>query len=58
LHRSQLQQQEEYLVYLPEIKSIDRRLKAEAKTEAMSHIKDTIEDAKLTAQQEAKKNHQ
>lgn len=30
-------------------------LKAEAKTTAMSHIQDTIEEAKLTAQQEAKK---
>jgi ribonuclease Y len=31
-------------------------LKAEAKTNAM-HIQDTIEEAKLTAQQEAKKTH-
>jgi ribonuclease Y len=30
-------------------------LKAEAKSKAMSHIQDTIEEAKLTAQQEAKK---
>uniref|UniRef100_UPI004049BBE8 ribonuclease Y n=1 Tax=Flavobacterium sp. TaxID=239 RepID=UPI004049BBE8 len=30
-------------------------LKAEARTKAMSHIQDTIEEAKLTAQQEAKK---
>jgi ribonucrease Y len=30
-------------------------LKAEAKTKAMAHIQDTIEEAKLTAQQEAKK---
>lgn len=30
-------------------------LKAEAKTAAMSHIQDTIEEAKLTAQQEAKR---
>ncbi|HAH54875.1 MAG TPA: ribonuclease Y, partial [Flavobacterium sp.] len=30
-------------------------LRAEAKTQAMSHIQDTIEEAKLTAQQEAKK---
>lgn len=30
-------------------------LKAEAKTQAMSHIQDTMEEAKLTAQQEAKK---
>lgn len=30
-------------------------LKAEAKTSAMSHIQDTIEEAKMTAQQEAKK---
>lgn len=30
-------------------------MKAEAKTSAMSHIQDTIEEAKLTAQQEAKK---
>jgi hypothetical protein len=28
---------------------------AEAKSKAMSHIQDTIEEAKLTAQQEAKK---
>ncbi len=30
-------------------------LKGEAKTQAMAHIQDTIEEAKLTAQQEAKK---
>lgn len=30
-------------------------LKGEAKTKAMAHIQDTIEEAKLTAQQEAKK---
>lgn len=30
-------------------------LKAEAKTQAMAHIQETIEEAKLTAQQEAKK---
>lgn len=30
-------------------------LKAEARTSAMAHIQDTIEEAKLTAQQEAKK---
>lgn len=30
-------------------------IKAEAKTMAMSHIQDTIEEAKMTAQQEAKK---
>ena len=30
-------------------------LKAEAKTEAMAHIQDTIEDAKMSATQEAKK---
>jgi ribonuclease Y len=30
-------------------------LKAEAKTKAMSYIQDTLEEAKLTAQQEAKK---
>ncbi|GGD29712.1 ribonuclease Y [Flavobacterium orientale] len=30
-------------------------LKAEAKTKAMAHIQDTLEEAKLTAQQEAKK---
>lgn len=30
-------------------------MKAEAKTSAMSHIQDTIEEAKMTAQQEAKK---
>jgi ribonuclease Y len=29
-------------------------LKAEAKTNAMSHIQDTIEEAKLTAQQDKK----
>ena len=30
-------------------------LKAEAKTNAMSFIQDTVEEAKMTAQQEAKK---
>ena len=30
-------------------------LKSEAKSKAMSHIQETIEEAKLTAQQEAKK---
>ncbi|MFT5964384.1 MAG: ribonuclease Y [Flavobacterium sp.] len=57
LHKSQLQQ----LEVISGLSAEDAKdqliegLKAEAKTEAMSHIQDTIEDAKLTAQQEAKK---
>ncbi len=36
-------------------KEIMEALKAEAKTEAMSHIKDIVDEAKLTANKEAKK---
>jgi hypothetical protein len=35
-------------------KSIDRRTESRSENKAMSHIQDTIEEAKLTAQQEAK----
>jgi ribonuclease Y len=57
LHKSQLQQLEVISgLSAEEAKNqLVEGLKAEAKTEAMSHIQDTIEDAKLTAQQEAKK---
>ena len=57
LHQSQVQQ----LEVISGLSAEDAReqlvesLKAEAKTKAMSHIQDTIEEAKLTAQQEAKK---
>jgi ribonuclease Y len=57
LHKSQLQQ----LEVISGLSTEDAKnqliegLKAEAKTEAMSQIQDTIEEAKLTAQQEAKK---
>ena len=57
LHKSQVQQ----LEVISGLSAEDAReqlvesLKAEAKTKAMSHIQDTIEEAKLTAQQEAKK---
>jgi len=57
LHKSQLQQLE-VISGLSAEEAKDQLiegLKAEAKTEAMSHIQDTIEEAKLTAQQEAKK---
>lgn len=57
LHKSQVDQ----LEVISGLSAEDAReqlvesLKAEAKTKAMSHIQDTIEEAKLTAQQEAKK---
>jgi ribonuclease Y len=57
LHKSQLQQ----LEVISGLSTEDAKnqliegLKAEAKTQAMSQIQDTIEEAKLTAQQEAKK---
>src|SRR5690606_37419341 len=56
MHKSQLNQ----LEVISGLSAEDAReqliegLKAEAKTKAMSHIQDTIEEAKLTAQQEAK----
>ncbi|WP_366187188.1 ribonuclease Y [Flavobacterium ovatum] len=57
LHKSQLQQ----LEVISGLSTEDAKnqliegLKTEAKSQAMSHIQDTIEEAKLTAQQEAKK---
>ena len=57
MHKSQLNQ----LEVISGLSAEDAReqlmecLKAEAKTKAMAHIQDTIEEAKLTAQQEAKK---
>jgi len=57
LHKSQLQQLE-VISGLSAEEAKDQLvegLKAEAKSKAMSHIQDTIEEAKLTAQQEAKK---
>ena len=57
LHKSHLQQLEVIAGLSTEDakEQLIEGLKAEAKTEAMSHIQDTIEEAKLTAQQEAKK---
>ena len=57
LHKSHLQQLEVIAgLSTEDAKSqLIEGLKAEAKTQAMSHIQDTIEEAKLTAQQEAKK---
>ncbi|GGA76432.1 ribonuclease Y [Flavobacterium palustre] len=57
LHKSQLQQLELISGLSAEEakEQLVEGLKAEAKTTAMSHIQDTIEEAKLTAQQEAKK---
>jgi ribonuclease Y len=57
LHKSQVEQLE-VISGLSAEEAKDQlveSLKAEAKTKAMSHIQDTIEEAKLTAQQEAKK---
>jgi ribonucrease Y len=57
LHKSQVEQLE-VISGLSAEEAKDQlveSLKAEAKTTAMSHIQDTIEEAKLTAQQEAKK---
>jgi ribonuclease Y len=57
MHKSQLNQ----LEVISGLSADDARdqlmegLKGEAKTKAMAHIQDTIEEAKLTAQQEAKK---
>jgi ribonucrease Y len=57
MHKSQLQQ----LEVISGLSAEDAKeqlvegLKAEAKTKAMAHIQETIEEAKLTAQQEAKK---
>jgi len=57
LHKSQVQQLEVISGLSAEDakKQLMDSLKAEAKTSAMSHIQDTMEEAKLTAQQEAKK---
>lgn len=57
LHTSQVQQLEVISgLSADEAKNqLVESLKAEAKTSAMSHIQETIEEAKLTAQQEAKK---
>lgn len=57
LHKSQVEQLEVISgLSADEAKNqLIESLKAEAKTNAMSHIQDTIEEAKLTAQQEAKK---
>jgi ribonucrease Y len=57
MHKSQLQQ----LEVISGLSTEDAKnqliegLKNEAKTQAMAHIQETIEEAKLTAQQEAKK---
>lgn len=57
LHKSQLEQLEVISGLSAEEakEQLVEGLKAEAKTKAMSHIQETIEEAKLTAQQEAKK---
>ena len=57
MHKSQLNQLEVISgLSVEEAKNqLVEGLKAEAKTQAMSHIQDTMEEAKLTAQQEAKK---
>jgi ribonuclease Y len=57
MHKSQLEQLEVISGLSAEEarEQLVEGLKAEAKTKAMSHIQDTIEEAKLTAQQEAKK---
>ncbi|GGC79081.1 ribonuclease Y [Flavobacterium lutivivi] len=57
LHKSQVEQLEVISgLSADEAKEqLVESLKAEAKTKAMAHIQDTIEEAKLTAQQEAKK---
>lgn len=57
LHKSQVEQLEVISGLSAEEakEQLVESLKAEAKTTAMSHIQDTIEEAKLTAQQEAKK---
>lgn len=57
LHKSQVEQLEVISgLSADEAKNqLVESLRAEAKTSAMSHIQETIEEAKLTAQQEAKK---
>jgi len=57
LHKSQVQQLEVISGLSAEEakEQLVESLKAEAKTKAMAHIQDTLEEAKLTAQQEAKK---
>ena len=57
LHKSQVEQLETISGLSAEDakNQLIESLKAEAKTEAMAHIQETIEEAKLTAQQEAKK---
>ncbi len=57
MHKNQLQQLEVISgLSTEEAKNqLIEGLKGEAKTQAMAHIQDTIEEAKLTAQQEAKK---
>lgn len=57
MHKSQLQQLEVISgLSTEEAKNqLIEGLKSEAKTQAMAHIQETIEEAKLTAQQEAKK---
>jgi ribonuclease Y len=57
MHRSQVEQLETISgLSAEEAKDqLVESLKAEAKTSAMAHIQETIEEAKLTAQQEAKK---
>jgi ribonucrease Y len=57
MHKSQIDQLEVISgLSAEEAKSqLVESLKAEAKTNAMAHIQETIEEAKLTAQQEAKK---
>lgn len=57
MHKSQLEQLEVIsgLSVEEATSQLVEGLKAEAKTQAMSYIQDTVEEAKLTAQQEAKK---
>ena len=57
LHKSQVEQLEVISGLSAEDakEQLVESLRAEAKTSAMSHIQETIEEAKLTAQQEAKK---
>lgn len=57
LHKSQVEQLETISgLSAEEAKNqLVESLKAEAKTNAMAHIQETIEEAKMTAQQEAKK---
>ncbi len=57
MHRTQVEQLEAIAgLSAEEAKNqLIESLRAEARTSAMSHIQDTIEEAKMTAQQEAKK---